>query len=285
MNLKHFFLIFICCTGLQSTFAQRGVRVGYIDMDYILKNIPEYQEAVQELDKRVQSWQSELVSMTKDVEEMTEDLNNERILLTPELIEEREEDIFYKEKEISEYKQKCFGPNGSLMVQKQVITQPIQDQVFNTVQQIATNKKFDFVFDKSADALMLYTADKYDISDVVLRSITKAYKAKQVKGKAAKRHLEKASQEDLSMANPEIAERQKALEEKKAARQKALDDRKAERERIRAEKLRIYEERKNQLLEERKRKRDSLKALLENKNIDNELKEESKDIGFSNQLE
>ncbi len=278
MNLKHFFLIFICCTGLQSTFAQRGVRVGYIDMDYILKNIPEYQEAVQELDKRVQSWQSELVSMTKDVEEMTEDLNNERILLTPELIEEREEDIFYKEKEISEYKQKCFGPNGSLMVQKQVITQPIQDQVFNTVQQIATNKKFDFVFDKSADALMLYTADKYDISDVVLRSITKAYKAKQVKGKAAKRHLEKASQEDLSMANPEIAERQKALEEKKAARQKALDDRKAERERIRAEKLRIYEERKNQLLEERKRKRDSLKALLENKNIDdNELKEESKD--------
>ena len=277
MNLKHFFLIFICCTGLQSTFAQRGVRVGYIDMDYILKNIPEYQEAVQELDKRVQSWQSELVSMTKDVEEMTEDLNNERILLTPELIEEREEDIFYKEKEISEYKQKCFGPNGSLMVQKQVITQPIQDQVFNTVQQIATNKKFDFVFDKSADALMLYTADKYDISDVVLRSITKAYKAKQVKGKAAKRQLEQASKEDLSMANPEIAERQKALEEKKAARQKALDDRKAERERIRAEKLRIYEERKNQLLEERKRKRDSLKALLENKNIDNELKEESKD--------
>jgi len=278
MNLKHFFLIFICCTGLQSTFAQRGVRVGYIDMDYILKNIPEYQEAVQELDKRVQSWQSELVSMTKDVEEMTEDLNNERILLTPELIEEREEDIFYKEKEISEYKQKCFGPNGSLMVQKQVITQPIQDQVFNTVQQIATNKKFDFVFDKSADALMLYTADKYDISDVVLRSITKAYKAKQVKGKAAKRQLEEASKEDLSMANPEIAERQKALEEKKAARQKALDDRKAERERIRAEKLRIYEERKNQLLEERKRKRDSLKALLENKNIDdNELKEESKD--------
>ena len=277
MNLKHFFLIFICCTGLQSTFAQRGVRVGYIDMDYILKNIPEYQEAVQELDKRVQSWQSELVSMTKDVEEMTEDLNNERILLTPELIEEREEDIFYKEKEISEYKQKCFGPNGSLMVQKQVITQPIQDQVFNTVQQIATNKKFDFVFDKSADALMLYTADKYDISDVVLRSITRVYKAKQVKGKAAKRQLEQASKEDLSMANPEIAERQKALEEKKAARQKALDDRKAERERIRAEKLRIYEERKNQLLEERKRKRDSLKALLENKNIDNELKEESKD--------
>ena len=149
--------------------AQKGVRVGYIDMDYILESVPEYAEANTQLEKKVDEWRKDIELRQKQIEEMRVALANERVLLTKELIEEREEDIIYKEKEMLEFQQGCFGPRGLLVTQKERLVQPIQDQVFNAVQQIATNKKFDYVFDKSADAVMLYTADRYDISDLVLR--------------------------------------------------------------------------------------------------------------------
>ncbi len=83
--------------------AQKGIRIGYIDMDYILENVPEYNEASAELEGKVQKWKVEIEAELKEVEEMRKDLNNERVLLTKELIEEREEDILFKEKEILEY--------------------------------------------------------------------------------------------------------------------------------------------------------------------------------------
>lgn len=240
--------------------AQKGIRIGYIDMSYILENVPEYNEASSELETKVQKWKVEIEAELKEVEEMRKDLNNERVLLTKELIEEREEDIFFKEKEILEYQQKRFGPNGDLFIQKKRLVQPVQDQVFVAVQEIAKNKKYDFVFDKSADLVMLYSADRFDISDQVLLRINRASKRKQLNSKKDKKALERAEKRNAEQ-EAEVSDREREAQKRLSEREQLLAERKAERDSIRAAKKKEFEERRARLLELQKRKKDSIKAL------------------------
>ncbi|OAB81742.1 OmpH family outer membrane protein [Cochleicola gelatinilyticus] len=253
-------LLFLVLTFLCITFtvtAQRGVRIGYIDMEYILENVPEYKEAATQLEGKVQRWKQDIVKKTEEVDLMKLNLSNERVLLTNELIEEREEEIKIKEDEMLKYQQDRFGPNGDLMIQRRQLVQPIQDQVFNIVQEIAENKKYDFIFDKSADVVMLFAAERNDISDVVLRSINRAAKRKEVTTKRDKAAVEK--RDDLSMEeDKEVTEREKEAEQKKDDRTKMLEDRQKQRDSIRAAKKAEFEARRARLLEERQRRKDSI---------------------------
>ena len=117
--------------------------------------------------------------------------------------------------------QNRFGPNGDLMIQKRQLIQPIQDQIFAAVQDIASTKKFDFIFDKSADVVMLYSAERYDISEQVLRTITRTSKRTQAKNKKERKALE-----DEAVV-PEVDKakdaRRKALDDKRAAAEKKLE--------------------------------------------------------------
>ena len=161
MKSKVLFLLTII--GLMSfvSNAQRGVRIGYIDTEYILENVPEYQQASSQLESKVQKWKTEIEKRLSIIDQKKKQLNSESVLLTKELYAERLEDISYEEAEILDYQQKRFGPNGDLMIQKQQLIQPIQDQIFAAVQEIAGNKKYDFIFDKSADVVMLYSAERF----------------------------------------------------------------------------------------------------------------------------
>ena len=103
-------------------------------------------------------------------------LNAERILLTSELIQDLEEDIKFEEEALIEYQQKRFGYNGDYYIQKQQLIQPLQDQIFNAVRKIAENRDYDFIFDKSADFVMIYLNKRYNISDLVIREIKKINK-------------------------------------------------------------------------------------------------------------
>jgi Skp family chaperone for outer membrane proteins len=181
-----FFTTTICffCSGMQ---AQRGARIGYIDMEYILESVPEYKEASTQLEGKVQRWKQDIDKKQKEIDLISLNLSNERVLLTKELIDEREEEIKIKEDEMLQYQQDRFGPRGDLMIQKRQLVQPIQDQVFNIVQEIAEAKKYDFIFDKSADIVMLFAAKRNDISDLVLRSINRAAKRKEVTTKKGKK--------------------------------------------------------------------------------------------------
>ncbi len=240
--------------------AQKGIRIGYIDMAYILESVPEYKEASADLETKVQKWKVEIEAKLKEVEEMRKTLDNERVLLTKELIEEREEDIYFKEKEVLEYQQKRFGPNGDLFIQKKRLVQPVQDQVFVAVQEIAKNKKYDFIFDKSADLVMLYSADRFDISDQVLLRINRASKRKQLNSKKEKRALERNEDRNVEQER-EVTDREKAAIQKLSEREELLAIRKAERDSIRAAKKKEFEERRAKLLALQKRKRDSINAL------------------------
>jgi len=277
-------VLLVVITILWSSFsniakAQKGIRIGYIDMEYILENVPEYKEASADLDGKVQKWKVEIEAELKDVDQMRKDLNNERVLLTKELIEEREEDILFKEKEILEYQQKRFGPNGDLFIQKKRLVQPIQDQVFVAVQEVAKNKKYDFIFDKSADLVMLYSADRYDISDQVLLRINRVAKRKQINSKKEKKALERAEKRNVEQEK-EVTDREREISQKQADRERLMAERKAARDSIRAAKKKEYEERRAKLLAAQKRKRDSIKELreqLKKEKPDNSNSEESKE--------
>ncbi|MDC1492974.1 OmpH family outer membrane protein, partial [Flavobacteriaceae bacterium] len=147
----------------------------------------------QQLNNNVSQWKKEIEDREKEVANNREILNKERILLTNELLQEREEDLEIEEEEIYKYKQDRFGPNGDFILQKKQLIQPIQDQIFLAIQQLAKERKYDFIFDKSADIVMLYSNKRYDISDQILRTILRTNNQNQVRSRKEKKSLEKAS--------------------------------------------------------------------------------------------
>ena len=268
------FTITLLCFSFITT-AQRGVRIGYIDMEYILESVPEYREASTQLEGKVQRWKQDIEKKQREIDQLKLNLANERVLLTKELIEEREEDIKILEDELIEYQQNRFGPNGDLMIQRRQLVQPIQDQVFNIVQEIAENKKYDFVFDKSADVVMLFAAKRNDISDAVLRSIERAGRRVQAENRREKKEIERRErlspekEDEMNEREQEIAKRQeeraKEVEDKRSEREKMMEERKRERDSIRAAKKQEYEERRQRLLEERQRRKDSIEEARRNR--------------------
>jgi len=236
-----------------AVYGQKGARIGYIDTEYILENITEYQNAQNQLELKVQQWKTEVEQRYAELETQKTQLNNERVLLTNELFSEREEELKIIEDEILDYQQKRFGPNGDLMLQKKQLIQPIQDQIFAAVQEIATTKKFDFVFDKSADVVMLYSADRYDISEQVLRTINRTAKREQVENKKDRKAAEEEN--NIVEVDSDKDERQKLIDERNAKRAEAQAKRKEELEAKRAARKKEIEAKKQKIKEVREKAR------------------------------
>ncbi len=180
MTKKVFLFSFIILSF--SLFAQKTQRIGYIDMEYILENIPEYKEAQSKINGKAIVWQNNIEKQQKEIETLKAELNNEKALLTKELIAEKEEDIQIKELELKKLQASYFGTNGDLYLLRQQLVKPVQDLVYNAVQEIATKRKYDFVLDNSSDLIMLYTNNQYDISELVINSISKTKKVNEAKG-------------------------------------------------------------------------------------------------------
>tara|TARA_B100001057_G_scaffold376645_1_gene381840 strand:+ start:1429 stop:2163 length:735 start_codon:yes stop_codon:yes gene_type:complete len=192
------FFILLIITNI--TYSQKGVKIGYIDTEYILQNLPEFNQVSSRLEEKAQDWKEEIDKRSREIDQKKESLNSERILLTKEMIDEIEEEITIDLEELSEYQQKRFGPRGDLIIQKKQLIQPIQDQIFNAIKEIAKNKKYDFIFDKSADIVMLYSDKRYDISDQILRTISRANNRKKLDSKKDKREAENENLIDESIA-------------------------------------------------------------------------------------
>ena len=234
---KYFAIAFLILSAVFQTNAQsRGVKIGYIDMEYILQNVPDYSEAKSQLEQKAQKWKQDIEAKKVEIAKLKDALKTEKALLTKELVDEREEEIKFQEDELLDFQQKKFGPNGDLITQKAVLVKPIQDQVFTAVQDIAEAKKYDYIFDKSSDLTMLFAAKRHDISDQVIRTITRAEKREQKSKKEVKAQEAKDALDDAaSDINPTLEARKKALEDKKKAREQAVLDRKVAAEAKKAE--------------------------------------------------
>jgi len=151
--------------------AQKGVRIGYIDMNIILNNVEEYQKSTKSLDKNILFWKKEIELKKIQLKNFQDQLEIEKVLLTSELIKDKELEIEDFALELINLQEKRFGSNGDMVKQRIKLLQPIQDQVLNIIKDIAKEKKYDFIFDRSSDGTMLYSVKNYDISDLVLKRI------------------------------------------------------------------------------------------------------------------
>ncbi|HRM11746.1 MAG TPA: OmpH family outer membrane protein [Flavobacterium sp.] len=249
---KHFLYLFLSLVIVQTINAQtRGTKVGYIDMEYILQNVPDYTEATIQLEQKAQKWKQEIESKKVELNKIKEALKAEKALLTKELIDERETEITFLENEMLEYQQKRFGAKGDLMLQKSILAMPIQDQVFTAIQDIAVARKYDFIFDKSSDLTMLFADKRFDISEQVLRVLNRSEKREQLTKKQLKEEELKENREDALDENPIVAERQKALDDKKTSREKILADRKL----LQEQKKKEFDDKKKQIQADREAKK------------------------------
>tara|TARA_B100000287_G_scaffold238427_1_gene224290 strand:- start:2459 stop:3226 length:768 start_codon:yes stop_codon:yes gene_type:complete len=218
-------------------YSQRGVRIGYVDTEYILQNLSEYEETRDQLEEKADEWRREIENRFEEIENKKEALNAERLLLTDELIKEKEEEIEIERNEILDYQQKRFGPRGDLIIQRKQLIQPIQDQIFIAIKEIAKSRKYDFIFDKSADIVMLYSDRKFDISDQILRIITRTNNRKQLDSRREKREAEQEDKilvsdieteeiQEIEEENTDNAKKPEKTLSPKELREKMLEERK-----------------------------------------------------------
>ena len=221
-------LLFLLALLTVTTFcyAQKSQRIAFIDMEYILENLPEYLNAQNTLDAKVSKWKKILDKEARYIEVLKTDLANEKAILIKGIIEEKEEEITIKQEELRRLESLYFGPRGDLFQVRKQLVKPIQDQVYNEIQKIVKAKKYDFVFDKSSDLIMLYSNKKYDISEIILSSIDKSRKINErdAKKKAAEKGLSEKQRKQIANKEAIKAKKRIALNKKKEARKKLIEE-------------------------------------------------------------
>lgn len=166
--LKYFFFLFVMMSSVYMAEAQK---VGYFDSKFVLEKLPEYKQAQQELGKLTEQWRSEVNQKFGEVDKLKRDFQAEEILLTEDIKKERQDTIFAKEQAAMQYKKKVFGFDGMLFLKRQELMKPLQDKVFDAVEQVSKEKRLAIMFDKSGDLVMIYTDPRHDYTDYVLEEL------------------------------------------------------------------------------------------------------------------
>ena len=145
-----------------STAAVDAQRIAYVDVTAILESLPDYQKAQETLDKTATQWRQDISLEQDKIKGMYSKYQAEQVLLSEEMKKTREDEITAKEKEVREMQRQKFGPEGALFKKREELVKPIQDRVYGAIQNYATAKGFDFVFDKGSASGMLFADPKYD---------------------------------------------------------------------------------------------------------------------------
>lgn len=165
-NLLFAFLISLVSAG--TLFAQK---TAYVDLDYILSNIPEYKSAQEQLDQIAVQWQKEIETRLAEVDRLYKAFQAEEILLTQDMKKKREDEIIAKEKEAKELQKQHFGVDGDLFKKRQELVKPIQDKTYNAIKEMAEKQMIAILFNKSTDLNILFANPKYDKSNDVLEAM------------------------------------------------------------------------------------------------------------------
>jgi len=145
--------------------------IAYIDMQYILKNIPQYETANEQLTMISKRWQKEIDTAQQELQILVSNYQTEQIFLSPDMKQKREDEILEKEQYLLELKRKYFGQEGEWYKKRESLLKPIQDEIYAAIQDIASEKQYDVVKDRSADPSLIYMSGKLDISDQVLEKL------------------------------------------------------------------------------------------------------------------
>lgn len=158
-------LIIGACTAAQAQ------KFALVDMDYILRNIPAYEMANEQLQQMSLRWEREVTELAKEAETMYKNYQSERVFLTDEQKKKREEEIVAKEKEVTDLKYKYFGPEGELYKKRMALMKPIQEEVYNAIKKVAEEKGYQVVFDRASSQSIVFASPRIDISNEVLAKL------------------------------------------------------------------------------------------------------------------
>lgn len=152
-------------------FSSAQQKIAYVDSKYILENMPEYNAAQEQIDQLSIEWQKEIEAKFAEIDKLYKAFQAEQVLLPEDIKKARQDEIVKKEKEAKDLQKQRFGANGDLFKKRQELIKPIQDKVYNAVNDIATAGNYLIIFDKSSDLIMLYASPKIDVSDQVLEKL------------------------------------------------------------------------------------------------------------------
>jgi outer membrane protein len=163
---KIIFVLLVAIILPAFSFAQ--LKIGYVDSDTIMDKLPDAQDARQKLDAQIKEWQDELNKLENNWKQKYDDYQKRKLIMTDQTRAETEAELVKLEKEVADYREKKFGTNGELFQKQDELMHPVQNKIFNTIQEIAKDEDLDFVFDRSGDVMLLYAKDEYDLTQKVL---------------------------------------------------------------------------------------------------------------------
>lgn len=166
---KFFITVSILFFASSSLFAQ--LKIGYVDSDTIMEQLPDAQDAQRKIDALIQEWQDELSGIEKEWKDLYDDYEQRKLIMSDQRRVEVENELISLENRISDYRQQKFGVDGELFKKQEELMTPVQNRVFNAIQTVSEENDLDFVFDRSGDIVFLYAKEEYDITNLVLEQL------------------------------------------------------------------------------------------------------------------
>ncbi|MBP3298177.1 MAG: OmpH family outer membrane protein [Muribaculaceae bacterium] len=164
-------IVLALCLGLATAFGASAQKFALVDMEYILRNVPSYEMANEQLNQVSLRWEKEVSELSKESETLYKNYQSERVFLTEDQRKKREDAIVAKEKEVADLKYKYFGPEGELYKKRQSLMKPIQEEVYNAVKKVAEEKGYQAIFDRASSQSIVFASPRIDVSNDVLAKL------------------------------------------------------------------------------------------------------------------
>ena len=164
-------LILMTAMVIAGFFGAHAQKFAMVDMEYILKNVPTYEMANEQLNQLSQRWQKEIEALGKEAQDLYQSYLADKVFLTAEQAKKREEEVMAKEKEATELRYKYFGPEGELYKKQQTLLKPVQDDVYNAVKKGAEERGYQAIFDRASASDIIYASPRIDVSNEVLAKL------------------------------------------------------------------------------------------------------------------
>lgn len=160
--------LILAAAGILGASAQK---FALIDMEYILRNVPSYEMANEQLNQVSQRWEKEVNEVSKEAETMYKNYQSDMVFLTDDQKKKRQEAIVTKEKEATDLRYKYFGPEGELYKKRQALIKPIQEDVYNAIKAVAEEKGYMTIFDRASSQSIVFASPRIDVSNEVLAKL------------------------------------------------------------------------------------------------------------------
>ena len=164
-------ILIALCFVAAAAFGASAQKFALVNMDYVLRNLPDYEMAHEQLNQVSQRWEKEIVALQKEAETMYKNYQADMVFLTQEQQNKRAEEVAAKEKEVAELRSKYFGPEGELYKKRQSLMKPIQENIYNAVKAVSEERKYQVIFDRASSQSIIFASPTIDVSNEVLAKL------------------------------------------------------------------------------------------------------------------